>query len=77
MLKIIHCREMPLGKIINMDIITHPGAVRCIVVIAKNRKMRPDAASHVGNEWHKIVGGASRIFANLTGLMRPYRIEIT
>ena len=50
--------HMAPGQIHNMDVVTHTGAVRGGVVVAKDVHLFQLAHSHLGNVGHQVVGDA-------------------
>ncbi len=67
---------MALGQIADMDVVAHAGAVRGVVVIAKDLQFGASAHGHLGHIGHQIVGDAARVFADQAALMRAHGVEV-
>ena len=68
---------MSVGKINNVNVITHTRTVGSIVIVSENREALKLTAGNLGNIRKKIVRNSLRIFADQAALMRTDRIEIT
>ena len=67
---------MSAGKVNNMNIISDPGAVSCVVVIAKDAEFFPAPDRNLCDEGKQVVGNAVWVFTNLPGRVCANRIEV-
>ena len=67
---------MPPREIDHVDIITHAGSVRRIVVVTENRQMVQLTDRNLRDIWHQIIGDPGGIFPDEAGGMRSDRIEV-
>ena len=75
--KLLHRFYMAFCQIYHMDVITHSGAVRCIVIVSKHAELFQLANCHLCNIRNKVIRYSFRIFANDACLMGSDRIKIT
>src|SRR5574343_98653 len=75
-LQVAQRRQVALGQIDHMDVVTHPGAIGCGVVIAEDAEELTLAHGHLGDEGHQVVGDAIGVFADQTTLVRAHRVEV-
>src|SRR5271165_345588 len=68
---------MSRGQIRDMDIVSDTGAIRCVVIAAKNVEAFAPSNRNLGNERNEIVRNALGIFADQAALMGADRIEVT
>ena len=71
-----NCGNMSLGKVHDMDIVTHTGAVDRRIVVAPDTQVFQRAVCHPGNIRHQVVRNAVGHFPNQSGRMCADRIEI-
>mmetsp|Transcript_59436 Transcript_59436/g.140553 ORF Transcript_59436/g.140553 Transcript_59436/m.140553 type:complete len:323 (+) Transcript_59436:955-1923(+) len=67
---------MAFGKVGDMDVVAHAGAVGRRIVIAEHRQLVAPAHRHLGHVGHQVVGRAARVFADATALVSADRVEV-
>mmetsp|Transcript_15260 Transcript_15260/g.44116 ORF Transcript_15260/g.44116 Transcript_15260/m.44116 type:complete len:230 (-) Transcript_15260:362-1051(-) len=67
---------MSLGKINYMDVISHAGTIRSVIIISKDAELFSPSDAHLGNKWHQIVGDSLRIFSDLSRWMSTDGVEV-
>ena len=77
LLEVIQCRDMTLGQIHDMNVVTHACAVWCVVVLAVHAQFTQLAHRDLRDEGHQVVGDAVGILTNQTRRMRTHGVEIT
>ena len=70
-------QNVALRQIADVDIVAYTGAVRRIIVIAKNLNFRQFSGGNLGDIGHQIVWNITRIFANHRAFIGAYRVEVT
>ena len=68
--------HMAPGQIHNMDVVTHTGAVRGGVVVAKDVHLFQLAHSHLGNVGHQVIGDAVGVLADQAALVGADGVEV-
>ena len=67
---------MAFSQITDMDVIAHPCAIRCVVIVAKHIQVRPLACGHLGHVGHQVIGNAARVFADEAITRLVYRFSM-
>ena len=67
---------MAAGQVHNVDVVTHTGAVRGGVVVAKDVHLFQLAHSHLGNVGHQVIGDAVGVLADQAALVGTDGVEI-
>ncbi len=67
---------MTPGQIHNVDVVTHTGAVRGGVVVAKDVHLFQLAHSHLGDVGHQVVGDAVGVLADQAALVGTDGVEV-
>ena len=68
---------MTFGKIYYMDIISHAGSIRSVIVITEYAKLFQLANSNLCDVWHKVVRDTIWVLADGSALVGTDRIKIT
>ena len=68
--------HMAPSQIHNVDVVTHTGAVRGGVVVAKDVHLFQLAHSHLGNVGHQVVGDAVGVLADQAALVGTDGVEV-
>src|SRR3546814_20351329 len=68
--------DLAFGKIDDMDIVAHPGAVGGVVIVAEYRQFGQASRRDAADEGHQIVRNSARVFADQSAVMRADRVEI-
>ena len=67
---------MAFGQVHHVDVVPHAGAVGGGIVVAEHVEMGPLAQSYLGDEGHKVVGGAVGRLPQQGAGMGSHRVEI-
>ena len=73
----LNCFYMPLCKVNNMNVISHSGSIRCIIIITKYSKLFQLTNCNLCDIWHQVVRNTIRILTDKATLMSTNRIEVT
>lgn len=76
-LQIVQSRDMPAGKIHDVDIVPDTGPVRRRIVVAEYPDFLATSDCDLRNEWQQIVGCSLWIFANPSRFMGTDWVEIS
>ena len=68
---------MAFGKIHHMDIVSHTGSVRSIIIVAEHSQFLQLAHSHLGDIGHQIIGDTVGVLSDGTALVSADGVEIT
>ena len=68
---------MAFGKIHHMDIVSHTGSVRSIIIVAEHPQFLQLAHSHLGDIGHQIIGDTVGVLSDGTALVSADGVEIT
>ncbi len=67
---------MAAGQVHHVDVVTHTGAVRGGIVVAKDVYLFQLAHGHLGDVGHQVVGDAVGVLADEAGLMGTNGVEV-
>lgn len=75
--KLLHSLDMSLCQVNHMDVVTHAGAVRGIIIITEYVEIFKLSNSHLCNIRNQVVGDSLGIFSNQAAFMGTDGIEVT
>ena len=67
---------MALGKIDDVDVVTHRGAIGCGVVASEHADLVETTDRNLHHVRNEVVGNAVRVFADRAGCMGAHRVEV-
>lgn len=73
----IQCRQMSIGKIDDMDIITNACSIMCWIIVTKHSQLLEFAHGNLCDIWHEIVWLSIGILADSSTLVRADRIKVS
>ena len=68
---------MAFGKIHHMDVVSHTGSVRSIIIVAEHTQFFQLAYSYLGDIGHQVIGDTVGVLSDGTALVSADGVEIT
>ena len=73
---VIQRLKVTIGKIDDVNVIAHTGAIDGGVVVAEHVQMLAAADCNLSDKWHQVVGNTRRILTDTPGFMRTHGVEV-
>merc|ERR1719151_131364 len=72
----VHCLDMSFSQVHHMNIVSIPGPVPRLVIVAVHGDLLSSTDRHLGDIWHQVVGDPKGVLSYVPGLMSTGRIEV-